>query len=283
MTTCSTIAILFALFFQSAALGQGFTFRDAGFVGGTAAGGGTGGGGGSPGGGGGGGEGDQPPEPTEWWTMDEASGNRVGSVSGIVMAPTGSAASGTGLLGNALEFPGESSGRLEADPIAASLAYTAGQDLSFSYWVKLTDAIGDRMPAFKFWIRDPPTSKATVEAYSWSGPTRYIDAFVVSGSVYGFYEQDPYSPAQDTWYHWVILYDATTHLLSFYENGALIGSSTDEVTLPSGPNNILRFDRETSSTPGLIDEFGVWIGHKLTAGQITWLNNSGAGRTHPFP
>jgi hypothetical protein len=271
-TTVATLTLLF----HAVTLGQGFTIRDAGFVGST----GGGAGGGSPGGGGGG---DQPPEPTEWWTMNEASGNRVGSVSGITMAPTGSAASGTGLIGNALEFPGEDSGRLEADPVAASLAYTAGQDLSFSYWVKLTDAIGDRMPAFMFWIRDPPTSKAFVEAYSWDGPTRYVDAFVVSGSIYGFYEQDPYSPAQDTWYHWVILYDATTHLLSLYEDGALIGSSTDEVTLPSGQNNILRFNRETLSTPGLIDEFGVWIDHKLTAGQISWLYNSGAGRTYPFP
>jgi Concanavalin A-like lectin/glucanases superfamily len=224
--------------------------------------------------GGGGGGGSAPTDPTAYWTMDEVGGGtRTDSVAGIALARTGSVPTVTGLIGNAASFTNVS-GALTASYVAA-LAYTQDQDFSASYWIQFKTAYtGDAITQFEYW-RAAGNGSFDVQA---GGNTLYVS---VDDDVFNYDDvQVPsFTFTQDQWYHYVLVYDGTTHLLSYYQDGALVGTTDTAVTVPTGATARVRFRSSIGVTSCWIDEASVWIGHKLSASEITYLYNSGSGRT----
>lgn len=82
-----------------------------------------------------------------------------------------------------------------------------------------------------------------------------------------------------------IVYSGTTHLLSFYINGSLIGTtSTPVVYTHTGPLDEIDIDGETGANSSAFDEMAMFLTHALTQDEIDWLYNAGAGRQYSdFP
>lgn len=96
--------------------------------------------------------------PIDWWILDEAgSADRIGSYAGVVLTEFGSAgiSSVPGVINNATRFnwtdnPTDTGG-LEVFPAVAELAYTAGDGLSVSCWIKAPPAeLGTCFVRFQF-------------------------------------------------------------------------------------------------------------------------------------
>lgn len=84
----------------------------------------------------------------------------------------------------------------------------------------------------------------------------------------------------DVWHHVVGTYDGTTARI--YVNGSLRDSLIINLNIGS---SVFRFNRWVNDTTGTgtcsVDEVGVWS-RALSLSEITYLFNSGNGRTYPF-
>jgi hypothetical protein len=277
------LSLLFALFLHAVALGQGFTFRDASFVGSI----GGGSGAGSPGGGGGeeGGE-EAPPEPSEWWTMDETGSlDRVGAVHStalVDMSAGDTADHAAGLYSNALKLTTGTAQAMRVTTSSTDLAYTTGDSVSFSWWTYFETSPATRIPLMELALKDGGDSDAGYIAVQMNSGGGSFAAWVWDNDAE--YDEITTVPTltTSTWHHWILTYDGGTELLQLTVDGTLVGTTSIPVTLPTSPKARLRIETGATAATTRWEEMGVWMNHKLTAGQITWLNNSGAGRTYPF-
>jgi hypothetical protein len=275
------LSLLFALFLHAVALGQGFTFRDASFVGSI----GGGSGAGSPGGGGGeeGGE-EAPPEPSEWWTMDETGSlDRVGAVHStalVDMSAGDTADHAAGLYSNALKLTTGTAQAMRVTTSSTDLAYSSGDSISLSWWTYYETSPATVIAPVELSLKNAGDSNIGYIGVDMSGGN--FSAWVWDNGA-GFEEitSNP-SLATDTWHHWALTYDGATGLLQLRVDGSVIGATSVAVTLPTSPKARVRIEPGATSATTRWEEMGVWMDHKLTTGQATWLNNSGAGRTYPF-
>ncbi len=222
-------------------------------------------------------------EPTLWWTMDETgSVDRTDQISSVVLVRGGASGSmphGDGLYGNSASFTNIAGSLTTA--FTTALAYTAGNNISISYWINFKSALlADAVPTFELSHNNSGGSiyYGRIQLTVNSGPTLYVSV----DDDAPFYDYDdvqvtPFTFSQDQWYHWVTLYDGTSHLLSYYRDGSLVGTTDVGVTIPSGTHGRVLMSIGSGHTRAWIDELGIWMNHKLTTDEIDALNT-----THPF-
>jgi hypothetical protein len=269
-----TLSLLFALFLHAVALGQGFTIRDAGFVGST--GGGTGGG--SPGGGGGGGE-SAPPAPSFFWELDETSGNRVDSVASLALVPSGGGvASDTGKIGNAFKNVvggvAEPSSKIQIS-LSTSLA-TDGSSLSFAWWLKPNSG---SFPIIQFETYDSSDVFVSGIGWAFSGTTLYVEAWNDDPFDVGTVELASHPVRDGNWHLMVMVWDAADGKVKYSEDGAAFTESPDSLTLASDAKGTL-YIRNANTNEYRVDLFAVWLNHAITASEASWIYNGGAGRAY---
>lgn len=243
------------------ACAQGLSLRDTAFVGSLS--GGSGGGGTSGGG-------TPAPSPGEYWDMQEASGNRVGEISGTTLVPSAAIGSGTGLYGNMAQWSST------ADLVATMPAYTSGQSISVNYWQKwVTYSVGAFMPDFTFYT-DNENDYLYAQIDADAGPPYELNAYLVNNATEEFVT-GTFTASLDYWLMVTLVYDGGAGTLTLYLNGVAEGT-TPSVTLGSDSDPALRFDAGSGNETGGLDEVYFKYGYAFTADDVTWLYNAGAGR-----
>lgn len=208
-----------------------------------------------------------------YWTLDESSGTRYdASENGFDLTESGTIGSGTGIISNAASFVGTSYEYLTN----SSFQIAAGSDFTICGWVNLNS-----------------TSFQEIISQWYGG---YAGNFVVT---YGESNNDSLGFHVLTSEGDKVIYiEAPINEWVFFamrwKNGvglqAKINNSNWNVLSTTGTLNGKNWTTFMIgagesygyyATNGLIDEVGVW-NRRLNEGEISYLYNSGAGRTYPF-
>lgn len=160
-----------------------------------------------------------------------------------------------------------------------SLAYTTGNSVSFSFWVKFLEPLataGGNL--FELDILGTGTDNE-IFTYTTDGTDVIV---AIENSV----EYDEIvvvtAPVVDQWYFWTIVIDGATGLMSFYIDNVLQGTTSIPVFLDTAAAGRIQIWNDSFSPAVRFSQMGLWLNHLLTPTQITYLYNSGAGRDWPF-
>lgn len=216
---------------------------------------------------------------TAYWTLDEVPGttNRNDSVGFTPLVPTGVTEPGVpGLISNGVEMSGAFGGG-DYNGSSAHITYTTGDSFSAWGWVRVNaigpaDATGGpRFEVFfNFFVRGIALAAgSSFDPTPFKIQTNSDTAFVVL--------------TLGAWHFFHLFYDATSQKLGYsFDNGAETLLPTVIVFPTLAP--IIELQQHYVGAPGvtIFDEIGLLINSKLTAAQVAYLYNGGAGRTWPI-
>jgi len=205
-----------------------------------------------------------------YWKLEEASGTRVDSVTGIVLTDGNTVTSNPGIQGTAAQFTTVNSEYLT---VLDTTTLRMGTSFTIAFWCYPDTASQGNWMVAKF------TTSQGYAVYLTTGQLR-----CTIGSAGG--NTDAVStlvPATAAWSFVVAWVDATAGLIWLQLNNgtpqstALVSAQTE--------GTAAFFIGARSSTQsffnGRLDEVGMWK-RMLTAADRTTLYNAGAGRTYPF-
>lgn len=214
-----------------------------------------------------------------YWELEESSGTRVDSTAtGNDLTDNNTVLNATGIQGNAADFESTNSESLSITDAAQSGLDITG-DLSISCWVKFesTPSTGNGVGIVT------KSNVTTSDSY-------FLALFNSSGTLYLYTQARKntsvqvgnfaaWTPTLGTWYHLVLVYDASAGNIKVYVDGSEYASDTN-ASADAIQNSSIAFVIGAHSGAryfdGLIDEVGIWS-KTLTTGEITDLYNSGAG------
>lgn len=222
----------------------------------------------------------------EHWSLEEVSGNRVGSHQGIVLSDTGSNGNATGKVGNAADF--QSSDRLETTEADADTYFTFGgtpsSPFSLACWANFDDASVNRCLMAMFGVsnqrewRFERLNNNNLAFLFTHGGGEHTNQFVdtVSGANWWFCCAK-FDPGTGTYVKAVEDTEALfTDVAWQFESIA-----DDMVARTDIPLSIGEEGQGNRAMDGQIDEAGVW-GRLLDDSEFETLFNAGAGLAYPF-
>lgn len=251
-------------------------------------------------GGGGGSSPVPPPQPTLWWAFEDTvtTGfeSRLDSVSSVELSPSGSgAASVSGLIGSGFH-PSSGGGFLTsksgANSAIPALAYTSGNDLSISYWFKAVTSLGGftTWSDFNFFFHNTTSTidysyNLNQELMDQNGAGNvYIDSAIIDISDFSSSDvivTNTMSNPLIGWHHAVVVYNASSGLITTYIDGAnATESDAPGENITTETLGRIEWTISNGSPTVYGDELGIWMNYALTSANVTWLYNSGAGRTY---
>ncbi len=212
----------------------------------------------------------------DWWTLNEASGNRVGARNGSIMAPTNNPLGVAGKIGNGCDFVRASSQYLSCTTPAVLAAFQ--QSFSVAMWCN-PDALGSEDNWF--WMAEQTMVNPcyagirTLTGNQWQGAVLANNLAESSEAITG-------TVSAATWQHLVLVYDSVAQVTTLYFNA----------TPASGPAMTIASSREAPASfvlgsrlaggqyvDGIGDEVGLW-NRALSQGEVNVLYNGGAGITY---
>jgi len=213
------------------------------------------------------------PAPTEWWEMDEVSGNRVGKVLGTVLAPITSVGSGTGLGSSVAALITGSDGLTTPSVPALQLG---DFDFTFAGWINLSAFSADSPIVVKL-----SSGQSQLYAYDDSNGIRSVGYSNLAGSVYGE-ARSPVVP-YGVWTFVVLGYNSTTKKIFTSINSGVISLGNLPAGVAAAGTAALMFgtDGGTSAPSRMMQKWGFW-NKVLTEGEIARIYNQGNGLTWPF-
>jgi hypothetical protein len=223
------------------------------------------------------------PMPVSYWKLDEVSGNASDSVGMNTLINNNGVTFTPAKINNGADFeenPSNPQSLSITDASQSGLSFS--NNLSFAGWVKFesTDPVdGEAIFSKRFAVGNQRSYALEV----FSSQLRFVTW--TDGSTLGCFVAVTWTPAIDTFYHVAITKDSTT--VKFFINGAQQGSTqtcssgtifNSTASFGLGINGVQDGDGRLD---GIIDEAGAW-NQALTASEISYLYNSGAGRQYPF-
>lgn len=112
--------------------------------------------------------------------------------------------------------------------------------------------------------------------------------FNITDSTGADYSPAPFSPTLNTWYFMHVFYDPVSAKVGYQiNNGAKVLSASSNPVFNVSANGDLEFFQnwpgsDTSNYGPIIDEFGMKLSRVLTPTEVSFLYNSGSGRTWPL-
>lgn len=211
----------------------------------------------------------------------------IGTQNGTII---GSPTFVTGKVGNAVNFINDAANNYLNLPDNNAFSFTSGGgvDLPFSIslWFNVT-----AFSSFNFLV-----NKQSATGFEWqlllNGSTNILFSKFTNTSIsQGVIRSS--SISLNTWHHLVVTDNGskTNAGMKVYLNGVL-GSNTNSnsgvytgmanTTSPVFVGNFGNSIGTANKHKGLLDELGIWKNRELTSAEITFLYNSGNGRTYPF-
>lgn len=219
----------------------------------------------------------------DYWTLQEASGNRAGSQGVLTLTDNNTVPGAAGKVGNGAQFTLANSESLSSASVV-SLQMGSGQDFTLATWVKLATKATDQALIVK--ATDVSGAAGIEYVLQYKLANDRFNALVSNGSATANQLADTLGAVSvDTWYFVVAWLDAGTSLNIQVNNGTAdtlgtavyaqaaaggfaLGRNGGDVTIPHYLN-------------GMLDEAAIWK-RILTAAERTFLYNAGAGRTWPL-
>jgi hypothetical protein len=228
-----------------------------------------------------------------YWTMDEASGDRVDSVASLHLAqwhavPLSAVA---GIQGLAVEIPCQMGGFLglfvEADTNITFDAVTA-KGISWWFWHKVTAAPTDgAITFFEFELYDSMSSNdCRIRTELTYGPGTISfehENFRTSVTV----DSNPvsFSTTVGQWHFFCGTLDLVANTLKTYVDGVLVDTVADVAGFDDADNGDFNILTDLGGTPDAlkiaVDEVGLSFSGAISAAQVLALYNAGAGVTYP--
>lgn len=216
--------------------------------------------------------------PSVYWTMDNVAG-LTDEMQGVMLAslPTNFT---TGIINNGFHFV-VGAGTAELNGVnKPELNHTLGQDMSFAFWVKVLTAADANDVYDVEYINDIIFCDISLELRS-SMVLRANDG------TNSFGESVPNSTVVlNSWYFFVITYEADSGLVKLYINGTFAHTGSVPVFLPTTVTDQsvyfqIRGNLGNNAMSCVMDETGFWFGQLLSSCQISQLYNSGAAMRPP--
>lgn len=219
-----------------------------------------------------------------YWSLDEASGTRVDSHGSNNLNDNNTVGSATGIIGNGADFESSNSEYLDISDASQSGLDLTG-DFAVSFWIRPESISGDHwivaksrfdggLQGIDIWISTSPSSSVL-----WRFSQNGNNSITINGN-----SNTNVIPAA-SWSHVVLSFDVSANTATCYVD-AVDETSTNSGSISSINNNnrpwvIGRRDRTTPSSyfDGIIDEMAVF-NRTLTSAEVSWLYNSGAGRSY---
>lgn len=219
-----------------------------------------------------------------YWEFEEASGTRFDSHGSNDLTDNNTVAQGTGIQGNGADFEATNSEYLSiTDAAQTGLDLGAsGTDFSASFWFNFESlpSSGQYRTWFWKWVGGTNNRQFVIDFTNASGA--YRSAVLLSSNGSSSYNSEvnfSTSFSTATWYHFVYVYDASAGTLKAYVNGSLEVTHSSTPTSIYNGNGAFWISNGQGFHDGVMDELGIWS-EALTSDHITWLYNSGAGRTY---
>ena len=214
-----------------------------------------------------------------WWKLDETSGTRYDSHGSNNLSDINTVGYATGKKGNAADFEGDNYEHLKIND-NASLSF-GNESFTIVCWAKFETTSGAKVIISKF---DYGYKKKEYEVYQ--KVSTYRIGFKVSQN--GTTENEVLANtfgdiSAGTWYFIAAVHDSTNDKMIISING-----TSDSINYSGGCNDNTspfaigcEFNSGAVKTQydGLVDEAAIWR-RALTADEISWLYNSGNGRTY---
>jgi hypothetical protein len=212
-----------------------------------------------------------------FWELEEASSTREDAHGSNDLTDNNTVTSGTGIVGTAASLAMANS---EYFSHASNASLQMGDiDFTIAMWVNLASD-GTVM---KILAKD--SGAANAQEYAIDMPVAQF-RFLVDSSSATYVAQvaggGGLPPATATWHFVVGWHDAVANTVNVCANdGAVASTSTSGQAPVTGASdfNIGRRQAGDFYTDGLIDQVGIWK-RKLTSDEITYLYNSGNGRSY---
>lgn len=213
-----------------------------------------------------------------YWSADEASGNLLDShFSNHLTETSGTIASTTGRVSNARDFElGDSEEFVLTDNADVSMCDC---DFSIAFWVKLeTDTTVQAFVSkytganLEYQVYYDGAGTNTFKAYISSGASFANLTLVNEGNIY---------TADGNWRFIVVRHDATANTWDIGIDGDTTPTSTSYSSGAWDSTSALHIGSniDLQYVDGLMDEVAIWK-RKLTTAEVTWLYNSGSGRSY---
>lgn len=215
-----------------------------------------------------------------YWKFDESSGDASDSVNGNTLTNFNTVAYSSGKINNGADFEADNSEYFKIDDGDQTGLDIAG-DVSISCWVKFE------------------TDVSTYQVNKWGAGTELAYAFTYTSGGTGLRLRIndgtsttnavvAWTPSLATWYHLVVVYDASAGTADFYVDASQQGSQQSGLGNSINNNNQpfaigVNYNEGGLNTPfdGMMDEIGIWS-RTLTSGEVTELYNSDSGLQYPF-
>lgn len=229
-----------------------------------------------------------------YWTLNEASGNRVDSVQGIQWIPqapvggpfTSLLSDGAALFINGLRLTGSGGsgdGRIFTND-EPGLA-TTGTGMSIAGWFRVngTPAGGDVLPQLIL-SADTMLTSGNISLQLCSGYTN--NNGIVGGSdVNSNSASLPFAFTTGIWNFFCIVYDSFAQVIRFQLNGGVQTSFGSGMQYPASTTGSLRLFCASIFSSGMdvqYDEIAISVNGAFSSSQIAYLYNGGAGRSWPI-
>ncbi len=216
-----------------------------------------------------------------YWKLDEASGNRVDSVTatGNDLTDNNTVTNNTGIISNCANFDTANSEYLSH---TSNTSLQAGNiDFTFSLWFRVESGTPSNTQLLAKDTDSPASSRDYTIDIQGSTLRFYING---GGTGLGVDSSQAISTGQ--WYFVVAWHDASADTVNIQVNNGTVDSASTSGTAPQTSSAQFRLGaRQYSGFEGYmlgkIDEVGFWK-RTLTSGERTSLYNSGAGLSYPF-
>lgn len=200
---------------------------------------------------------------TAYWKLDETSGDRTDSINNFTMIENGSVNATTGKLGNAAGTFSGTNYLSNANGIISTVPFT------MAAWSNLT-SLGAFATAAVLTVDD---------GSNWAG-LHWLEFFGIYSL--GYRNQNNsyrFSANLATWVHVVAVQKTST--FDVWINGHKEGSAISGAWTLTPNRSQIGVRQGTNPLNGYVDEAAIW-NRELSSSEISFLYNSGNGRTYPF-
>lgn len=221
-----------------------------------------------------------------YWSLEESSGTRVDAHGSNDLTDGNTCTSATGIQGDGCRMTRANNEYLTITDASQTGLDMGANDFSISYWIYWHSiTIGKQyLPAIKW--TSAGNQRGFLIQYSSNTGAQAFDMITSSNGsnvAVGSISMSGSPLTIGTWYHVVHLYDASAGSFETYVNNSSIGSATGLHT--SIHDNTSPFwigtNADANAAPDwTIDEYGIWKGKLLSTAEISYLYNSGSGRSY---
>lgn len=212
-----------------------------------------------------------------YWSLEEASGTRADSHGSNDLTDNNTVTNTTGIQGNAAVFDNANSEFLNISDGAQSGLDLGTGVFGVSFWCRTSNTTDLQQPFMK---GNAGSGGSWYGVYPATGPATLTFGFACDNGTSIDIATNSTTINDGSWHHIVATRNGSN--LQLYVDNGSPGSGTDnsrnvsssqEFAIGYRPVNNIRY------WDGEIDEFGIWT-MALSADHVSWLYNSGSGRTY---